>query len=106
MFQKIVGWALQRRVYACLCHARADEKNAYPFREKHALLAMVRSSESTLLTVVCQLLSENGWTSVELLRAKKLDLPFASDDPAMISAHEAAAEGRGGIIVYQDAIPD
>ena len=94
-------------VWAALCAGRADGSNPqYPAGQKHAILAMVRASESEAENAISSLLRTNGWGDLEFRNLKLLNEPFHSDDPTMIACHENATEKQGGIVVYSDAIQE
>jgi hypothetical protein len=69
-------------VWAALCTARADGSDPkYPRQAKHAILAMVRSTEPEAESAICSLLQSKGWHETAIQNLKKLNDPFRSDDP-------------------------
>jgi hypothetical protein len=94
-------------VWAVLTTALADGSNPkYPAKEKHALLVMVRATESDVPLAVDALLTAKGWRDVAMERFKLLKEPFHSDDPVTMSCYEGAMTSEGGIVVYEEPIEE
>jgi hypothetical protein len=94
-------------VWAALCTGRADGSNPkYPDHAKHAILVMVRASESAAQSSIYALLQSNGWREPEIKDLKLLDEPFCSDDPTMRTCHEKAIKKDGGMVVYSEPIDE
>ena len=92
-------------LWAGLCLGCADGSNPqYSAGEKHAILAMVRASESEAEDAICSLLHSNGWSNPELRQLKLIREPFHSDDPVMLTCYENATRKAGGIVVYSDVV--
>ena len=98
---------IQPRVWATLCTGIADGSiEQYPSGAKHAILAMVKAQETEVEEKILALLSECGWSGLEVTRMKLLDDPFKSDDPDMLRCYKGAMERDLGIIVYSDPLCD
>lgn len=67
---------------------------------------MVKAQEAEAEKKILDVLSEYGWSSLEVTGVKLLDDPFMSDDPDMLRCYKGAMEKDGGIIVYSDPIRD
>ncbi|HEX3941153.1 MAG TPA: hypothetical protein VHX11_06700 [Acidobacteriaceae bacterium] len=94
-------------VWAALCEAIADGSDPrYPSGARHALVVMVCCDKKGLEDKTRGLLGENGWIRPVITSVKRLEHPFHSDDPTMLACYAGAVEKDGGIIVYQDSIPD
>jgi len=92
-------------IWAGLCVGRADGSDAlYPAGQKHAILAMVRASNSDAKDAICSLVHSKGWSHAELRELKLLSKPFHSDDPVLLTCYENAATKQGGVVVYSDPI--
>ena len=90
-------------VWAGLCEGLADGTNSqYPAGARHALLVMVRYGEKGPEAKMRRLLAGNGWSNSVIMRVKRLDQPFLSDDPTMLACYTGAMEKECGIIVYED----
>jgi hypothetical protein len=93
--------------WAALCTGLADGSiEQYPSDAKHATLAMVKAQEAEAENKILALLSEYGWSNLDVMGVKLLDHPFKSKDPDMLRCYKGAMERDGGIIVYSDPIQD
>ncbi len=94
-------------IWMVLCRGESDGvRTSYPLNERHALIALVAAGEGELHPAVEALLKENGWLRPSIQQARQLHEPFSSEDADITQCYVAARDGRGGVIVYADALKE
>lgn len=92
-------------VYAVLCTAQADGSNAkYRAGERHTMMVMVNTTESTVETSMAELLHMQGWSEIAVLEQQLLEVPFFSKDRAVSACYVSAVTSDGGLIVYDEPV--